>query len=141
MVVTSIKISSSHPIVPRNCVCFTAFDLKLFVHLYSQLLRRQTRVKEEDSERVGPVLPEPRATRPLGEYCFTDNSGGLLFPVYLSGDYPVKPRELSQRPLTPSAMHCGIKRASRSRTSPCLCAHCVRCSDSQSCTRARAESS
>lgn len=97
----------------QNCLCV------LFV-------QKQRRVSEEDSERMGPVLGEPRAIRPLGEYCFTDNSGGLLFPVYLSRDYPVKPRELSQRPLTPSALHCGMKRASRSRTSPCLCPQCVR---------------
>lgn len=56
------------------------------------------------------MLAKPGAIPALGEYWFTDNSGGLFFPVYLSRDYPVKPRELSQRPLTPSALHCGVKR-------------------------------
>lgn len=51
--------------------------------------------KKEHSKRISS---KPRAISPLGEYCLTDSCGGLVFPVYLSRDYPVKPRELSQPP-------------------------------------------
>lgn len=92
------------------------------------LWQESVRVQQENQLQA---IAKPRAIPPLGEYWLTDSSGGLVFPVYLSRDYPVKLRELSQPPLTSGTLHCGMKRAcSVNEDLPfpllhSLCAKCV----------------
>lgn len=80
--------------------------MQVFVHVSMCIIPGQVSVGVEQ-----PQLVQPGFILPLREYWLTDSSGGLVFPVYLSRDYPVKLRELSQPPLTPSTQHSGIRRA------------------------------